>query len=560
MKIAIIFPPVFDPSMPYLAPYQLKSYLDKYRPLCETNVYDLNIRFFNSVIKNPYLDFDHNINKISSYDAIVDSENKITRALADWSKLHNINITRQTADYRFETSTPSGFSSFLKSESSFKKVIEELLYSNIVIERYDLYCISVTSYEQLLPALVMAKALKLQKKGNYVCFGGNIISRIYRGLLKSNLLSHVDYLIIKEGELPLLNLVDRLSNIRFEVLTNCLIETSSGKIVDSTGYPAILDVDRIPTVNFNEDELNLYFSPEPVLPISLTRGCSWRKCLYCGIHTAWCSAYRTRSIGNLVEEIDHHVKNYSTNKFRLIDESPAIGDLLLLSEFLINKGSDIRVEAYLNLSKSLNDEYISIILYQAGFRQFFFGIESLNHELLKEIGKDINNPNYYSNILRNLHKNGISNYSFFMVGLPNDTLENENQLEDFLITNRDLDTIAISSFIALSNSPMYSDEKFKNKYGLKFIPRGDLTTRCDYTINNASINEIVNNRARNITNRIFEERKDLYLSSNIPYEARFYLINKFGNNYFKDIALMVNFETITKNLSQELDGRLNGLK
>lgn len=560
MKIAIIFPPFFDPSMPYLAPYQLKAYLAKYRPSCDINVYDLNILFFNSIIKNPYINFNHDTDKAGTYCAIIECEKKITKALSQWSNIYNVNITRQNSDYSFDESNSSEFKKFLAQRTPFETAIEQILRKNVQIKHYELFCISVTTYEQLLPSLLIAKAIKAHNSNITICFGGNIISRIYKGLINSRILKNVDFIIIKEGEIPITNLVDFLSKEEIKTLTNCLIDASTGQIIDKTNNPAILQLDNLPIVKFNREELPLYFSPELVLPISLSRGCSWRKCSYCGIHSSWCYPYRKRSSKKLTNEIEHHLTTYSTNKFRLVDESPALSDLLSFSEIIIQNNFKICIEAYLNLSKTLSDRQKSLSLYNAGFRQFFFGIESVNNELLKEIGKEINHPELYSDILQGLHEVGISNYSFIMIGLPNDNIKNEIAIENFLLRNNDIDTIAISSFIPLSNSPMYSDESFKKKYSIDFTPRGDLTTRCNYTINGNDISRTIEYRAKQMVTKVFLNRKDLFLSSNIPYEARFYLINRFGNNCFKEMSLTMTLPTNFDNLSSELDGRLTGLK
>lgn len=560
MRIATIFPPIFDPSMPYLAPFQLKSYIEKYRPYCEINVYDLNIHFFNSITNNPYKDFNHGLDITSSYSSIVRCENKLSSALQKWSKINKVEITRQSADYFFDTSIAEGYESFLLNQTPFGKYLNNLLFQHIDIEKYDLFLFSITSYEQLLPSLILSQTIKSINKKATMCFGGNIISRNFEGLLNSSLLADIDFLIIKEGEIPSLNFIDYLSNYEVRRPTNCVIEVTSKKIIDPGDSTAVLNLDEIPDTTFNKEELSLYISPSPVIPISLTRGCSWGKCLYCGIHTAWCTQYRTKSHGKLVKEIECHINRYSTNTFRLIDESPSLNDLLKFSAEIIQKKLHINIEAYLNLHSSLSDRIKTKSLYDAGFKQLFLGIESLNKELLTEIGKSINHPHKYADILKSTHDAGISNYTFLMVGLPNDSIGNEQEIEEFVLSNSDLDTIAISSFIPLSNSPMYSDTTFQLKHDLTFVQRGPLTTRCNYKIGGIDVSSDVNNRAVTMTNRIFQKRRDLDLSSNLPYESRFYLINKFGNNCFKDLANDDHISFREPSISSELDGRLSGLK
>ena len=60
MKGIFLFPPCFDPSMPYLAPYLLSSYVNEYFKSQISDVIDLNILFYNRVCHNQYHNIDPN--------------------------------------------------------------------------------------------------------------------------------------------------------------------------------------------------------------------------------------------------------------------------------------------------------------------------------------------------------------------------------------------------------------------------------------------------------------------------------------------------------------------
>lgn len=559
MKICLIFPPVFDPSMPYLAPYQLQSYLTKIMPGFIVDVVDLNILFFNNIIKNPYVSFDCESDVTSSYLEIIKNEKIIKDALLNWSKDKGIKITRQSIIYNFNQDLSVNVLDFIGNRNKFNESIESLLINNVQIDKYDIIGFSIAVYDQLIPSLLMAKKIKNLYQDKITVIGGNVVSRIWKNLLSTNLTKHIDYIVRKEGELPLINLIKHLSGGQIYKPSNNLIYANTGDIIDIDDNPIIVDIDTLPITEFKGVDLRLYYSPILVLPLSFSRGCNWGKCTFCGIHSGWCSLYRTRSIDKMVGEIDHHMSIFNINSFRLVDESPSLRDILSLSNEIIRRGMDIRLEAYSNLYKQLINESNAKTLYNAGFRQLFLGIESLDRYILKEVKKEINDPSHYYLILNNLHKHGISNYGFFIIGFPNDIIDNERKLEKFINSSECLSTIALSSFIPISNSEMYNDIEYKKKYDIEFMHRGDITTRCDYKIKGKSVGYLVNKRAGEMVKRIFEQRNDLFVSSNIPYEARFYLCIKYGNEFNKNIIKDPRFKTISLQLSDELNQRVMGL-
>lgn len=561
MNVCIVFPPVFDPSMPYLAPYLLQTYLQSEFPNFTIDVVDLNIIFFNSIITNPYANFNHECSEFDTYQQIVNKEKEINVAFSKWSARYNIKLLRQAIVYPIDQDNSVDVKKYIHSDNSFNSEIRNLLIEKIDIKKYDVFGISISSYDQVIPSLIIANQAKKTKNEIITVVGGNIVSRIWNKLLDQRIIADIDFIIRMEGELPFSNLLKLLTGNTKLTPTNNLIDAKKYSVIDCTEKQNIANLEDIPTPEFKNIEFNYYFSPIPVIPLSFSRGCSWGKCSFCGIYSGWCTKYRTKPVKKMVNEIRYYVQSYGINTFRLVDEALSIRDIIEFSKEIVCTNLDVRIEAYLNIEKNLVNESNAKLLYQAGFRQFFFGLESLDRRVLVELNKGINDPRNYSYILDNLHKNGISNYGFFMIGLPNDTIKNEETLEDFIISNDSLSTIAISSYIPITNSKLFNDIEFNKKYGVTYFPRGDLTTRCEYLINGNKLDNRINEKIKHLLLRIFNRRKDLLISSNIPYESRFYLINKYGNTYAKKIASDSRFDQlISSHVSDELKFRASGLK
>ena len=197
MNICLISAPIVDPSMPWLAIFQLQSYLKKEFPKYCVDAFDLNTIFFNEIIKNPYCNLTENADVFNSYTEIQKIENNITEAINKWSIKNNISLSRQNLTFNFNQDSSFEVNEFINSDSNFSRQLENLLLTNIDIKKYDLICFSINCYEQLISSLLMSKTIKRKQKNVKIVIGGNIISRIWSNLFKISVLPQfVDYFIM----------------------------------------------------------------------------------------------------------------------------------------------------------------------------------------------------------------------------------------------------------------------------------------------------------------------------------------------------------------------------
>ena len=556
MKTICIFPPCFDPSMPYLAPYLLKSYVNDYFNEEVLSIIDLNILFYNEVCENKYKNFNAGENIKDSIDKAFELEKLMEIEMLNFSKKHNVILTRQSLGFFFNRFKSEEVYQYLQEDTSFSSFLTNLVELHINNE-YELYCFSIACQDQLIPALIISKYIKKRNPNSKIVLGGNIISRCYQTLITSPLIAFFDFLVLKEGEVAFCNLINKIAKKELvtELNVNSIYSVSENRIIDGTDKVSILDLDYIPMASFDKINKELYFAPELVLPIFLSRGCSWDRCKFCGISDNWSSKYRAKSASKVCDEIEFYLKQYNCKYFRFIDESPALSDLLKIAEEIIKREIDINIEVYLNLSEKLLDEKIISVLSIAGIKQFFFGIESVNREVLTSMDKNINEPVHFEEILKNTAKYGIHNYAFFLIGYPTDSLDNEDLLKQFIVKTQDVETVAIASFIPVLGTKITTDATISEKHRIKYKLKGDLTNKCDYTVNGEDVSIAVRNRTKGIVEFIMQNRKDIYISSKMPYETRFYMCSQYGNDFGKKYVEQGGSIANTIQLSQEQEAR-----
>ncbi len=556
MNTICIFPPCFDPSMPYIAPYLLKSHVNNYFNEDILSVIDLNILFYNKICKNGYKDFNIGENIKNSIDNAFEIEKLMEVEMSNFSKKYNVTLTRQGLGFSFNRFKSEEVYQYLQEDANFSSFLINMFELNISQE-YELYCFSIACQDQLVPALIISKYIKTKKPNSKIVLGGNIISRCYNTLITSNLTEFFDFLVLKEGEIALCNLITKIT--KNELVTNLnvnsIYSTSEDKIIDETNKTNILDLDCISIASFDEVNKDLYFAPVLVLPIFLSRGCSWGKCKFCGISDNWSSTYRKKSALKVCDEIEFYLKQYNCKYFRIVDESPALIDLLQVANEIIKRKIDINIEIYLNLSEKLLDESIILVLSKAGIKQIFFGIESVSKEVLNSMDKNINEPLYFNKILKSTAKYGIHNYAFFLIGYPTDSLENEEFLKQFIVKTHEIETVAIASFIPVLGTKIISDTLISEKYGIKYNLKGDLTNKCDYTVNGEDISASVKCRTKILVEFIMQNRKDIYISSAMPYETRFYMCSQHGNDFGKKYIEQGGLMADNIKISQEQEAR-----
>ena len=172
-------------------------------------------------------------------------------------------------------------------------------------------------------------------------------------------------------------------------------------------------------------------------------------------------------------------------------------------------------------------------LAKSGIKQLFFGIESVSSDMLSAMNKDINDPSFFADILNNTYECGIHNYAFFLLGYPGDDECNEEDLKKFIINTTSLGTIAVSSFIPVAGTPIVDDETLTEGMGIKYEKKGDLSNKCNYTVNGVDNSLAIKLRTKDIVETIMATRLDLKITSQMPYETRFYMCSYYGNDFGK---------------------------
>lgn len=204
------------------------------------------------------------------------------------------------------------------------------------------------------------------------------------------------------------------------------INTSPGHYVEFDQYP-------FPSRHLLPNERYYSFiSQRKNFTIMLTStGCPYR-CGFCAIHPN--TKYRLRSAMNVVDEIEVCYKEFGVREIDFFDATFFLGKSRLFEIFREIKRRNLKFEWSCRSRVDVVDEDILQHAANAGCRQIYYGIESVNQQVLGAIKKDIE-LDQVRRAIKYSRKCGIKAMGFFMVGNSGDT---KNSVRDTIVFAKDL--------------------------------------------------------------------------------------------------------------------------
>lgn len=187
----------------------------------------------------------------------------------------------------------------------------------------------------------------------------------------------------------------------------------------------VADLDSLPfprwdLVSGSQAHLGFKWSARPVgggYPLLASRGCP-EFCTYCPHRIV--AAYRTRSVGNIVDELerlcDRHPRPYVIFRDPLFSEQR--DRCLHLCEAIRSRGLTLTFEAETRLDRL--DTILLDRLHAAGLRAISFGVESADPATLRKSGRRPIPPAHQREIIVHCHKKGIVTAAFYVFGFLQD--------------------------------------------------------------------------------------------------------------------------------------------
>jgi radical SAM superfamily enzyme YgiQ (UPF0313 family) len=313
--------------------------------------------------------------------------------------------------------------------------------------------------------LYIARKIKNRFPNLKVIFGGPEISIGFKaGRLSREECRVVDRFVFGEGELTLEELLRGFREGRD--VADC-DGAADNRLRMKSPRKLITDLSMLPGPDYSDFNLEHYSAKGGVLSTNFSRGCI-NRCIYCDERAFW-SVFRTKPGRQCFEEIKELKRTYPELRHVAVNDSLGNGSIKELVEFCQLMSQDplgVTWDVNAVIRKEM-DENLLLLMKSAGCSRLIYGIESVSHSVLENVGKVMSRGCDMEKIVRDTAAAGIEVWTNFMFGLPGETEDDAKDNIDFVLRNKDYIHTAAPTF-AFCNLSEFSDAHLNpEKYGIK---------------------------------------------------------------------------------------------
>ena len=314
--------------------------------------------------------------------------------------------------------------------------------------------ISVSTAQQLVGALTLARWIKKRYPHIHVTLGGKHLIRLKEAFAKypEYVNEFCDSLIMDNGERPLDELIQALVNESDLSEVSNLVYSRGAILVENPTCPRE-PLSLLPTPDFSGLPLSEYLSPTPLIPFRVSEGCYWGKCSFCARY--YLTGFSTIPPDKVAEQMLEIQTRYGANHFTVNDDCLTPRYLEELSREIINRGLDIKISLWLKPVHTFSKERLRL-LHQAGVRLVRWGLETGHERILKLMNKGTRIPDTLQ-VLGDSSDAGIWNHGCIILGFPTETREEAQTTVDFLTGHKDIiHSSILYQFVLLDHSYIFN--------------------------------------------------------------------------------------------------------
>lgn len=527
MKVMLLCPPNWTPTMPHLALPTLTAYL---RPQgVEVIQRDLNIEVFDEILTSTYMEqslarlrteYGRNGNRRPARRVLPPAE-VVQWALAEGPQLA-ARVEAATAVVRSDAffDGPIGLDAFqvivenlriaslpfypaslhlqsyvpatsVDSSRSLLRAVRDPQHNifldifrrgiirDIERERPDIVGISVPSEAQMLAGMTLGYLIKERGLQCHVTVGGPHITMLRDQLAKvPTIFSLFDSAVVFDGEVPLLRLVEAIaSGGDLGAVPNLVYNAGKAICVSARKEPE--KIANLPLPDFSGLPLDRYLAPRLALPLQTARGCYFGKCAFCNVGYGEPESFSQLRAEHLADQMLELQRAYGARHIFFSDEAITPRNLRDLSPLLERQGTPIHWGGCARFEKTITRELLQS-MYRGGCRMILFGLESASEPVMQRMVKGTK-LEHMSRILGESSEVGIWNHTFFFFGFPGETIEDAQKTVNFLYDHKYfINSAALGTFLLERDAPAH---RYPDVYGVKRIieePEKDLAIYFDY--------------------------------------------------------------------------------
>jgi hypothetical protein len=432
----VVFPPLTMPTSPPLGVSFLKSFVERELPDWRVKILDLNLWTFERLfegLEQGRLPLD-----AKAFPEGAEAARGLIQAARVFRGRHDDEFYQRPDLYdqygdlflRFTETFSRELASLCEAHYQGKPltpIVREWL-DLILAEKPDAFGISMIFSEQLSIGAFLGKLVRSTARVPVV-FGGSCFADTAEHFLKWYPES-ADVIIAGEGEEALKLFLQDSNNL--ERVPGAVFFKDGQVQKTPKSFPKDIDFYGVP--DFSDVDPRRYFSPEPVIPLLLSRGCYWRRCTFCVHYRSAGLTYRMHTMDFTIDMLKSFVAKGIRN-FAFIDEMISPKHFTWLAEGIKEAKLDISYYALTKPTREFTPAILAMLA-ESGCKYLLWGVESANQRVLDLIDKGTKVEDV-SQVLKNAHAAGIGNHVFMICGFPTESEEEYAQTLKFLDDHKD---------------------------------------------------------------------------------------------------------------------------
>ncbi len=327
----------------------------------------------------------------------------------------------------------------------------------------DIVGLSVMSSRGLKDAISISKELK--KTGTTIVWGGQLPTMQMELVIPND---YVDIVSFGEGEETWLELLEHIIDNKDLSDILGIAYKKDGKIITNPCRP-FSDLSKFPATDWSLVDVSKYMQQylgcKKMMYLYSSKGCPGR-CAFCPNVNYHKSTHRDRPNEQVINEIKFLMDNYGLDGVYFSDEVWRIkrSELVDFCNRIKAQGLQDRFQWGVDLRVGLFNEEDYKLMYSAGCRWIFFGIESGSREMHRRIHKNIDFDKIKPTV-KMLNEMGFTTMASFIVGFPDETYE---ELHDTtrMINTLSLGLTPIFHFTPLPGTEFYDQLVREGRYKL----------------------------------------------------------------------------------------------
>jgi anaerobic magnesium-protoporphyrin IX monomethyl ester cyclase len=288
----------------------------------------------------------------------------------------------------------------------------------------------------------MKYAHMLKSQGTKVVVGGPHASFMADEILGSG---SADFVVRGEGEHTMLELVTALTEGGNLEQIKGLSYLSDDEVIHNDDRTYLDDLDSLPFPARQLLNMDKYRTSKlgnrSITSILTSRGCPYQ-CSFCASSKLAGTSWRARSVESIIEEIQFVKDTYGYQAFAFVDDNFTLNPqrVIELCNEICKRSWDIHWWCFSRVDTIVRNPEMVSLMYEAGCRSTYIGIESRNQETLDSYNKKIS-ADISREAISILKDNKIEMTASFIIGALN---ENKEMVKDTLRFAKSLNPNTVS--------------------------------------------------------------------------------------------------------------------